>query len=877
MPDPIRQLTVSQFAELLDAFVADPATRRLSEVHLHHTWRPRHADFRGLATVEAMRRVHMEVNGWADIAQHLTIDPTGGLWSGRSWNARPASQTGRNGTPAAGPFMIEMIGDFDIGQDPFVGAQRDAAVEVVALVLATTGTGANRLYFHRELGSPKTCPGTSIDKADLAAAIDARRRSLRDARPRPGARRPPAPFAVRHLFGPGFLRGPDEALEPATAGVVEDAATGRAIEHSQHRAAEAGRRAIEPGTGRGRAPREARARAKPAAKPSKGTATFSLGRAVTATSLARPYQPVPDDPPERKLLVYTQDPATSRFDAAIAEVSIPYEPLAPGPTGHLFEVVDFDDTSRKAFKPLELDTVTLALEGGLTPSTTDPRFAQQMTYTLASSTYHRFARALGRHPDFGFSPGPGESRPRLKIRPHGMVEENAWYDPDARELAFGYFKAGAKSRFKTQKGDRVYTSLSHDVVVHEMSHALLDGIRTHFLLPTNLDVSAFHEGFADLVAVFQRFTHRELVRHAIGAAGGSLASHLITEMARQFGQTASDGDGRTALRTAILDSGGPDDDVLPKFRYDRNTEEHDRGAVLVTAVFEAFRRVFERKTAKLRSIVPAASPPPPQLLDELTGEARSLAGQFLSIVIRAVDYCPPVDLTYGEYLRALVTADADTVKADPWGYREALVLAFRRYGVTVPNVPDLSEEALVWQPPEAPLPQIADLAYDRLKYAVRPEWDPGPEERRRRAEVVGTLVTTPEFASHFGLHTGHDPAVERPVVQSIRTLRRISPDLDLQFNLVAEITQRRKVRFSPRRSYWFYGGSTVVIDADGKVRFVIAKSVDSEARLERFRTFVPTLDADTRSALEADEPDRASLYRRLHTKGKGMVKVRGER
>ena len=41
------------------------------------------------------------------------------------------------------------------------------------------------------------------------------------------------------------------------------------------------------------------------------------------------------------------------------------------------------------------------------------------------------------------------------------------------------------------------------------------------------------------------------------------------------------------------------------------------------------------------------------------------------------DYCPPVDVRLGDYLRALVTADYDLVPDDPWGYREALVRGFR--------------------------------------------------------------------------------------------------------------------------------------------------------------------------------------------------------
>ncbi len=97
MPSPIRRLTTSQFVALLQA-VQPTLTRKISAVHLHHTWRPTQSQFKGQATIEAMRNFHVNTNGWDDIAQHLTIDPQGCSWTGRNWNAPPASQAGKNGT-----------------------------------------------------------------------------------------------------------------------------------------------------------------------------------------------------------------------------------------------------------------------------------------------------------------------------------------------------------------------------------------------------------------------------------------------------------------------------------------------------------------------------------------------------------------------------------------------------------------------------------------------------------------------------------------------------------------------------------------------------------------------------------------------------------
>jgi len=57
MLPPIQRLTTREFAELVKR-AAGTLTRRIDAVHLHHTWRPRRSEFRGVATVEAMRRYH---------------------------------------------------------------------------------------------------------------------------------------------------------------------------------------------------------------------------------------------------------------------------------------------------------------------------------------------------------------------------------------------------------------------------------------------------------------------------------------------------------------------------------------------------------------------------------------------------------------------------------------------------------------------------------------------------------------------------------------------------------------------------------------------------------------------------------------------------
>jgi hypothetical protein len=136
-----------------------------------------------------MWRYHTRENGWSDIAQHLSVAPDGTLWLGRDWNTAPASATGHNGSAKAGPFMIEMIGDFDVGRDRLQGAQRAAVMEVIARVQRRFGLPAEALRFHNQM-SGKTCPGSSLSRAQVVAEVATRHMALGPAGPRDAAEEP---------------------------------------------------------------------------------------------------------------------------------------------------------------------------------------------------------------------------------------------------------------------------------------------------------------------------------------------------------------------------------------------------------------------------------------------------------------------------------------------------------------------------------------------------------------------------------------------------------------------------------------------------------------------------------------------------------------
>src|SRR5262249_31916675 len=153
------------------------------------------------------------------------------------------------------------------------------------------------------------------------------------------------------------------------------------------------------------------------------------------------------------------------------------------------------------------------------------------------------------------------------------------------------------------------------------------------------------------------FTVTELVRFEIARAHGKLsAASLLSGLAKQFGEGASRGG---PLRNY--------DPSKPPPLYSETPEAHDRGSILVFAVYESFLNIVARRTEALTRLAPGGTGVLPEgalhpdLVNRLTIEPCKAARHILQMCIRALDYCPPVDITFGEYLRAIITADVDVV------------------------------------------------------------------------------------------------------------------------------------------------------------------------------------------------------------------------
>ncbi len=576
--------------------------------------------------------------------------------------------------------------------------------------------------------------------------------------------------------------------------------------------------------------------------------------------------------------------------------------------GEYVEVVDYDPASGCFYAPVDLNDRRVLAQNGLPPSEGNPQFHQQMVYAVAMTTIDRFERALGRKAFWtdrferrGDSRSATEFVRRLRIYPHALRMANAYYSRNKGALLFGYFPATDDRTSGQYPGGVVFTCLSHDIIAHETAHALLDGFHEHFMEATNCDMLAFHEAFGDIVALFQHFTFPEVLRHQIAKTRGDLRSeNLLAQLAAQFGLARGT---HGALRDAI----GKWDRVTKHWaphdpdptELDRTTEVHARGAILVAAVFDAFVSIYQGRTRDLlrlagngRGVLPEGELPA-DLVNRLADEASKSAAHVLNMCIRALDYCPPVDLLFGEYLRALITADMDLMPEDQHRYRVAFIEAFRRRGIYPRDVRTLSEDSLRWARPsedtrlgpgemESRLKmfiegiglrsQVEKLRYCRTRSeiwsttrGIRGDLHGAIQDQVHKAAILqrltGLALTESGAPPTVKLHRDGAPYF---TVQALREARRQREDGRALNQVFITLLQKEFLEHEGKL-YPIQCGSTLVLDLDTlRVTYVIGKSLRDQQRFQRTIDFQQKqADAASLAATyfkESDEPF-AALHR----------------
>jgi hypothetical protein len=510
----------------------------------------------------------------------------------------------------------------------------------------------------------------------------------------------------------------------------------------------------------------------------------------------------------RRISVLAQDCSVRGDDGRIltASASVPWEDLLRGPTGHRVQVVDYDATTRTMYAPARVQADDIPDPVDEAEIVASPAFHARNVYALVMRTLAQFEFALGRRVSWYFRAH------QLKIIPHAFEEMNAFYSREAESLLFGYYR---------RVGEPVFMCLSHDIVVHETAHALLDGLRSRFMAPSSSDQAAFHEGFADVVALLSVFAldevldqlvarlaegdHREGVIPRSAVTAESLKASLLLGLAEEIAADAGTARANALRRSVELE---PDVAILDQREFH---EPHRRGEVLVAATMRAFvdawvRRVEAPEAAKTEFVE----------LRRVVEEGADVARTLLTMAIRALDYTPPVHLEFGDFLSAMITADSE-IRADDkrYGLRQGLLEWFARYGI----LPASGTDNGLWEPTELQFVsegvRFGSLQTDAVEM-FRLVW-----ANRKKLKLTPTAYTR---------------------IASLRPCIRTSPEDGLPLReTVAECLQYVKVRASELGLYGLErpqgmpdateieleGGSTLILDDYGRLKYEVHNRLPS--------------------------------------------------
>jgi hypothetical protein len=521
--------------------------------------------------------------------------------------------------------------------------------------------------------------------------------------------------------------------------------------------------------------------------------------------------------PTRKLTILALDPSVKDGQNILrTQIEISNELLDPGPRGSRVHIVDYDSSNDSLYGPHVIPAgMNHDVKAPIDPFEgqsdkellASPAFHAFMTYGIVMKTLARFERALGRR--IGWSFGSHQ----IQVAPHAFADANAFYSDKAEGLYFGYFPSADGKR-------KIFCCLSHEVVVHETTHALLDGLRERYTDASSPQQAGFHEGFADIVALLSILSAPSVVAKVIdlgfGRAGrGPIRRKDVTPerlrdsglfgLAQEMGQELAAIRGQALRRSIALHPGT--DDLTD---YLSSDEPHACGEVLVAAVLNAYVNVW---TDRLKAIGNARTVD----RDRATEEGSEIADSLLTTCIRAIDYCPPTDLQFGDFASALLTADWELNPNDKYGLRACLLDSFIAYGIN-PRSTGTPEQPGAWQPP----PDNAVFQYDRTHFDSM-KFDP--------EELCRFLW---ENRRHFKLHEQAYTRVlsVRPCIRTGRdgfTLRETVAEYVQQLTITARELRgmgiAKPIGMPDETEVTLYGGNAVIFDEYGHVKYSIGNSI----------------------------------------------------
>ena len=325
-----------------------------------------------------------------------------------------------------------------------------------------------------------------------------------------------------------------------------------------------------------------------------------------------------------------------------------------------------------------------------------PQFDAVHTFAVVRQTLTMYQRSLslsGAEMPLPWQWNSSIDTAPLQVFPYGLPNVmNAFYSRSQSCLKFGDFVPSGQS-------ERVFTCRSFDIVAHETGHAVLDGLKPHWLLAdAPPQTGGLHESFGDLTAIFLALSQLDQCEAVVAQTKARLHDKtFLADIAEQFGLALG---GTTGLRNA-------DNDLTLS---QAGTQVHAISQVFTGAVYDILADIFalERNPA----------------LEDDAAVLHRVAAWLRGLVLRALVAAPDLAATYADVVNEMLRLSIEDGK--PAAYADAI-----RHQFTIREVvgePEAAQDTPVPAEPASAL-ACAPCIFQRLSAAVCDA--PGAQQDRR--------------------------------------------------------------------------------------------------------------------------------------------------
>ena len=457
--------------------------------------------------------------------------------------------------------------------------------------------------------------------------------------------------------------------------------------------------------------------------------------------------------------------------------------------------------------------------------------------------------------------------PQLLVVPRAGVWANAFYDRNTQSLQFFYFKS-------KQTGETIYSSLSRDIVSHEAAHAIFDGIAPDLYHAITPQSQALHETVADITAVLMALKSHNLMQHIVRSTNGKIgASTEFSRIGEEFGRNLKNS---PSLR-----------ELSEQNKFDAKLyKPHKLSVILSATLFNLLLKIYNDWWAIEKKEIAAINKEdirngkePTHTKPTRSSANRALLStikDFTIMVLGALDFLPPGEISFTDFGRALYANQQNIVKFTAvskverdrakkrikWlieTYQEASIIKFAN---------EINESRLQGNP------------------LVKTNFYYDPLSKTELEEILKSDWAAYQFAnnnrSFLGIPT-KIPFDVRPRLESYKQLNLDDDEIIMQRQVIFKVSwsknEKNVVSSSGfPRSRRITVGTTLVIDADSKKVIARLHTDSSDALIDSRTEMVKHLDRENliRFDEEALGPNGEPLNNFVQAKeSKGVLKLTG--